>query len=69
MSGLSSLTGGGGLSDASSATSGTSTSGALGITIQGINTGAGAGATSAVPSWVWMVAVGLVAIVVLKKLL
>ena len=68
MSGLSSLTGGGGLSASSSAKSGDSSSGAIGININGINTGAGSGNTSSVPSYVWMGALALLALIALKFL-
>lgn len=63
MAGFSSLTGGGGLSASSSAKSGDSTNGGVGIQVGGINTGT----QSSVPGYVWIAAVVLAALYLLKR--
>jgi hypothetical protein len=74
MSGLSSFGGGGGYSASSSARSGDSSSGAVGIQIQGITTGgfsplgAAQGGTGGVPSYVWLAAVALGGLIGLRML-
>ncbi len=63
MAGFSSLTGGGGFSASSSAKSGDSRNGAVGIQVGGINTGT----QSTVPEFVWIAALVLAALFLLKR--
>jgi hypothetical protein len=66
MSGLSSLTGGGGLSASSSAKSGDAKAGNVGISIGGITT-TGTGSSNGVPSWVYLAAIALVAFYLMRR--
>jgi len=74
VSGFSSFGTGGGYSASSSAKSGDSSSGSVGIQIQGITTGgfsplgAAQGGTPGVPSYVWLAAIALLGLVALKVL-
>ncbi len=62
MAGFSSLTGGGGLSASSSAKSGDARAGDVGIQIGGINTGT----QSVVPEFVWIAALAIAALILLR---
>lgn len=73
MSGLSGFAGGGGYSASasSSANSGPATGGALGLNISGINTGystgsLGTGGGAGIPSYVYIGALALLAVIALK---
>lgn len=76
MAGLSSFGGGGGLSASasSSARSGDASGGPLGLNIGGINTGVSlapqgtGGSSSGIPAYVWIAALGLLAVIALKVL-
>lgn len=61
MFGFDSLTGGGGLSASSAATSGNASTG--NVTVGGINTGT----QSQLPSWVWIAAAAVVALYLFKR--
>lgn len=67
MSGFSALAGGGGLnlSASSSAKSGDARTGDVGISVGGIQTG-GSGSNT-VPSWVWIAAIALAALFILRR--
>jgi hypothetical protein len=69
VAGFSSLTGGGGLSASSSAKSGDAGTGAVGISIGGINTGFQTNSSGGIQPWMYLAAATLIAIFVLPKLL
>lgn len=66
MSGLSSLTGGGGLSASSSAKSGDARTGDVGISIGGITT-TGTGSTNGVPEWMLLAAIAVALFLMLRR--